>query len=75
MNDVTTTKPKQEIMWPSWVVNEMSNNIYKSSHPTAPPGAWAKLNDNERRLYTGYAHAALDWIVQAGWVRLPKEGE
>lgn len=75
MNDVTTAKPKQEIMWPAWVVNEMSSRIYKSAHPAAQPADWAKLTDNQRTLYTGYAHAALQWIVDQGWVRLPKAGE
>jgi hypothetical protein len=75
MNDVTTTTPKTSIAWPAWVINEMSSAIYKSKHAVASPSDWAKLNDNERALYTGYTHAALQWIVDQGWVRLPKAGE
>lgn len=75
MNDVTETKKQQQIAWPSWVVNEMSAAIYRSAHPSAQPADWAKLNDNQRRLYTGYCLAALDWIVKQGWVRLPRPGE
>lgn len=69
VNDVATNT--KAIAWPSWVVNEMSAHIYRSrggSH--ALPGAWAKANDNERALYTGYTHAALDWLVKQGWVKL-----
>lgn len=74
MNDVAERKDVAagtSVAWPAHVINEMSVAIYKSSHAAYKPGDWAKLNDNERRLYTGYTHAALQWIVDQGWVRLP----
>lgn len=72
MNDVVATPTQQQVAWPDWVINEISNAIYKSrGGERAMPGAWAKANDNERKLYEGYTHAALQWIVDAGWVKLP----
>lgn len=75
MNEPATIKPAEQILWPQWVINEMGSKLYKSSHPAARPTDWARINDNERQLYTGYAHAALQCIVDFGWVRLPKDGE
>jgi hypothetical protein len=74
MNDVVVNElnqPAAEISWPTWVVNEMANHIYKGEFPGAQPGAFAKLEGDRRKKYTTHAMQALDWIVKQGWVRVP----
>lgn len=66
-------EPAKNVLWPQWVVNEMSNAIYKARWlGVEGQPIFASLKDEDRKHYTEMTYAALRWIEEQGWVKLGK---
>lgn len=67
-----TYTPATNVAWPTWVINEMSNAIYKSRWPEPGTPLFAALDDSQRKPYIDMCRGALAWIEGQGWVKLGK---
>jgi hypothetical protein len=68
-----TYAPATNVAWPQWVINEMSNAIYKARWEGDKDAVhFAALSDEARAPYVTMCRAALGWIEQQGWVKLGK---
>lgn len=68
-----TYEPAKNVLWPQWVVNEMSNAIYKARWlGVEGQPIFASLKDEDRKHYTEMTYAALRWIEEQNWVKLGK---
>jgi hypothetical protein len=71
--DGVTYTPATNVAWPQWVINEMSNAVYKArweGYKDTP--LFAALDDSQRKPYIDMCRGALAWIESQGWVKLGK---
>lgn len=72
-DDAVTYTPATNVAWPAWVINEMSNDIYKARwEGTEGQPLFAALDDEHRKPYIDMCRGALQWIEKQGWVKLGK---
>ena len=72
-DDKVTYEPATNVLWPQWVINEMTVAIYKSrweGYNDIP--LFATLGDEQRKPYVDMCRGALKWIEAQGWVKLGK---
>ncbi len=78
MNDVfkmPEPEGKTQILWPTFVLDGIAANIYVAKFPKATVRRFEQLDEVKKTAYRDMARGALKWIEEAGWVRMPKQGE
>ena len=84
MNDMTSTgggftmpesEGKTQILWPTFVLDGIAQKIYQAKFPKTKPRDFEVLDEIKKTPYRAMARGALQWIEEAGWVRMQKVGE